>query len=67
MLLINSKENSLKILSKYFKKYSVKEINYYFNNFKNINLIDFLKENIIEKDDIYCFNIFFEHFTAGTL
>lgn len=55
------KDESLIILEDYLKNFSIRDLTYYLNNYKNNTIIDFLKENIYEPEDIQLTCLLKEH------
>jgi hypothetical protein len=58
---INSKKESINILTEYFQKFNIKELKYYLNNDCNLNIPEFLFENVVDPENIELYNLLLEH------
>lgn len=60
-ILFNTKSNSIKILSEYFRKFNINELKYYLNMDNNINIPAFFSQNIYEPEDVELKNLLLSH------
>lgn len=63
MFKLNSKNESLDILSNYFKQYDIGELGYYLEKYKGESIPKFLESNIYNPEDIELLNLLIEHLT----
>ena len=61
MFILNSKHETLNILSNYFKKFDIKELGYYLERYQGGSIPNFLESNIYEPKDIELLNLLIDH------
>jgi hypothetical protein len=61
MFKLNSKNETLEILTNYFRKFEIKELGYYLENYKSETIPKFLKANVYDPEDIELLNFLNEH------
>lgn len=61
MFQLNNKNETLNILTKYFKKFDPNDLGYYLNNYKGETIPQFLKSNIYDPENIELLNFLHEY------
>jgi hypothetical protein len=61
MFKLNSKNETLNILTSYFKQFNTTELCYYLENYKGDTIPKFLESNIYDPNDIELLNLLIEH------
>jgi hypothetical protein len=61
MFKLNTKNETLNILTSYFKQFNTTELCYYLENYKGETIPKFLESNIYDPNDIELLNLLIEH------